>query len=42
MFGDTTSTDPATRRARIQERSILDSVSLRIARLKSKARGNCR
>ncbi len=34
MFGDTTSTDPATRRARIQqERSILDSVSQRITRL---------
>jgi hypothetical protein len=34
MFGDTTSTDPATRLARIQqERSILDSVSQRIARL---------
>jgi hypothetical protein len=37
MFGDTTSTDPATRRARIQqERSILDSVSQRIARLEQK------
>jgi hypothetical protein len=34
LFGDTTSTDPATRLARIQqERSILDSVSQRIARL---------
>jgi hypothetical protein len=34
MFGDATSTDPATRLARIeQERSILDSVSQRIARL---------
>jgi hypothetical protein len=34
MFGDATSTDPATRLARIQqERSILDSVSQRIAKL---------
>lgn len=34
MFGDADSTDPATRLARIQqERSILDSVSQRIARL---------
>ena len=34
LFGDTTSTDPVTRLARIQqERSILDSVSQRIARL---------
>ena len=34
MFGDAASTDPATRLARIQqERSILDSVSQRIARL---------
>jgi len=34
LFGDTTSTDPATRLARIQqERSILDSVSQRIGRL---------
>ncbi|HXP89042.1 MAG TPA: DUF1552 domain-containing protein [Bryobacteraceae bacterium] len=34
MFGDATSTDPATRMARIQqERSILDSVSQRISRL---------
>ena len=34
MFGDAASTDPATRLARIQqERSILDSVSQRIAKL---------
>ncbi|PWU05523.1 MAG: hypothetical protein C5B51_14250 [Terriglobia bacterium] len=34
MFGDATSTDPATRRARMQEeRSILDSVGQRISRL---------
>jgi len=34
LFGDTASTDPAARRARIeQERSILDSVTQRIARL---------
>jgi hypothetical protein len=34
MFGDTASTDPATRLARIQqERSILDSISQRIAKL---------
>jgi hypothetical protein len=34
MFGDATSTDPATRRAHVQEeRSILDSVGQRIARL---------
>jgi hypothetical protein len=34
LFGDTASTDPAARRARIeQERSILDSVTQRIGRL---------
>jgi Protein of unknown function (DUF1552) len=37
MFGDTSSTDPATRLARIQqERSILDSVRERIARLEQR------
>jgi hypothetical protein len=37
MFGDTASTDPATRLARIQQdRSILDSVTQRITRLQQK------
>ncbi len=37
MFGDTSSTDPATRLARIQqERSILDSVRERIGRLEQR------
>ena len=37
LFGDTASTDPVTRLARIQqERSILDSVSQRIARLEQR------